>query len=93
MASFRPHTSLSGGGSKGRRKKQSVDPTHEWEQIELLCAWPEQKEYERVRPLVLFGEPVPDRAQRTGTSERTLYRRIATFRDEGMESFFASPKA
>src|SRR3712207_724679 len=93
MAAFRPHTSLSGGGSRGRRKRQSVDPTHEWEQIELLCAWPEQKEYERVRPLVLFGEPVPDRAQRTGTSERTLYHRIATFRNEGMESFFASPKA
>lgn len=77
----------------GRRKRQSVDPTHEWEQIELLCAWPEQKEYERVRPLVLFGEPVPERAQRTGTSERTLYRKVAAFRDEGMESFFASPKA
>src|SRR5215207_3940082 len=43
----------------GRRRKRRVDPTREWEQIELLCAWPEQREYERIRPLVLFGDPNP----------------------------------
>jgi two-component system, LytTR family, sensor kinase len=32
-----------------------VEPTDEWEQIELLCGWPEQREYEIVRPLVLFA--------------------------------------
>jgi putative transposase len=77
----------------GRRKRRRVEPTHEGEQIELLCAWDEQREYERIRPLVLFGEPVPARAVETGTSERTLYRRIAAFRDGGMESLFGSPKA
>ena len=59
----------------------------------LLLRWQEQKEYERIRPLVLFGEPVPDRALGTGTSERTLYRRSAAFRDEGMASLFSTPKA
>src|SRR5215217_7661883 len=93
MASFRPHTSLSGGGSMGRRKRRRVGPTHEWEQVELLCAWEEQREYERIRPLVLFGEPVPRRALETGTSERTLYRRISGFEREGMESLFGSPPA
>lgn len=77
----------------GRRERRRVDQTHEWEQIELLCEWDEQREYERIRPLVLFGEPVPDRALRTGTSESTLYHRIAAFREEGMESLFSSPKA
>jgi putative transposase len=77
----------------GRRKRRRVNPTHEWEQVELLCAWEEQREYERIRPLVLFGEPVPDRALQTGTSERTLYRRMAAFRGEGMENLFGSPKA
>ena len=77
----------------GRRRRRRVDPTHEWEQIELLCAWEEQIEYERIRPLVLFGEPVPERSVETGTPERTLSRRIAAFREEGMESLFGSPKA
>ncbi len=77
----------------GRRKRRRVDLTHEWEQIELLCAWEEQREYERIRPLVLFGEPVPDRTLQTGTPERTYYRRIAAFRDEGMRSLVSSPKA
>ena len=60
-----------------RRRRRRVDPTRGWEQIELLCAWDEQREYERIRPLVLFGEPVPDRAAETGASERTLHRRRA----------------
>jgi putative transposase len=77
----------------GRRRRKRVDPTREWEQIALLCAWDEQREYERIRPLVLFGDPVPDRAAETGASERTLYRRIAAFGEEGMASLFAAPKA
>ena len=77
----------------GRRKRRRVDATDEWEQIELLCVWDEQREYERIRPLVLFGEPVPERATETGTSERALYRRIASFREGGMESLLGSPKA
>ena len=61
----------------GRRRRRRVDPTDDWEQLELLCTWEEQREYERIRPQVLFGQPVPERATEIGTSERTLYRRIA----------------
>ncbi len=77
----------------GRRKRRRVDPTDDWEQLELLCVWDEQSEYERIRPLVLFGNPVPERSAQTGTSERTLYRKIAAFREEGMQSLFSTPKA
>ena len=77
----------------GRRRRRRVDPTDDWEQLELLCVWEEQREYERIRPLVLFGEPVPERARQTGTSERTLYRRIAGFEEGGMESLFGSEPA
>lgn len=77
----------------GRRKRRRVDPTHKWEQVELLCAWEEQRDYERIRPLVLFGEPVPERAVETGVSERVLYRRIAAFREDGMAGLFVTPKA
>ncbi len=76
-----------------RRRRKHVDPTDEWEQLELLCTWDEQIEYERIRPLVLFGEPVPERSVETGTSERTLYRRIAGFEEDGMRSLFGSPPA
>ncbi len=61
------------------RKRRRVERTEDWEQLELLCVHDERAEYERIRPLILFGEPVPDRAEQTGTSERTLYRRIAGF--------------
>ena len=78
----------------GRRRRR-VDPTDEfcWEQLELLCVSDEQREYERIRPQVLYGSPVPDRSAETGVSERALYRRIAAFREEGMRSLLSSPKA
>jgi hypothetical protein len=28
------------------RKRRPVDPTHEWEQLELPYAWDEQREFE-----------------------------------------------
>lgn len=50
------------GGTRRRR----VEPTDEWEQIEPLCAWPEQLAYEEIRPTVLFGSPVGERSEQTG---------------------------
>ena len=74
----------------GRRRRNRVEHADGWEQIELLCGWPEQRDYELIRPLVLFGDPVAVRAEDAATSERTLYRRISTFEAEGMESLFGS---
>ncbi len=72
------------GGTRRRR----VDPTDEWEQLALLCSWPEQLAYEEIRPMVLFRFPAAERAEETGSSERTLYRKAARFGEGGMESLF-----
>jgi hypothetical protein len=50
------------------RLRRRVEPTDEWEQIELLCGWPEQRDYELIRPLVLFGAPADGRSQEAGAS-------------------------
>ena len=72
-------------------RRRRVEPTDEWEQIELLCGWPEQRDYELIRPLVLFGAPADKRSQETGVSSgRTLRRRAARFDAEGMDSLFGS---
>ena len=77
-----------------RPRRRRVEPTDEWEQIELLCAWPEQRDYELIRPLVLFGGPAAERAAETGAySGRTLRRKAARFEAEGMESLFGSEAA
>ncbi len=56
-------------GSKGRR----VERTEDWEPMELLCVHDERVEYERIRPLIHFAEPVgADRVEQIGTSETTL---------------------
>jgi hypothetical protein len=79
-------------GENGHRGR--VEPTEDWEQIEHLCGWPEQRDYELIRPLVLFGSSAAGRALETGAaSERTLQRRVARFEAEGMESLFGSEHA
>src|SRR5215210_698755 len=76
------------------RLRRRVEPTHEWEQIELLCGWPEQRDYELIRPMVLFGAPADGRSQETGPSSgRTLRRRAARFEADGMESLFGAETA
>ncbi len=76
-----------------RRRRERSAPTEVWEQLLPLFEWPEQESYEEVRPLVLFGQSVAERAEQTGASSRTLYRRIDRFEQEGMESLFDSGRA
>jgi hypothetical protein len=62
--------------------------------VELLCLWPEQRDYELIRPLVLFGSPAAERARETGAaSERTLQRKTRCFEAEGLESLFGSERS
>jgi hypothetical protein len=76
------------------RRRRRVGPTDDWGQLELLCLWPEQRDYELIRPLVLFGSPAAERAGETGAaSERTLQCRARRFEAEGVESLFGSDRA
>src|SRR5437763_1414065 len=63
-------------------------PTDDWQQLQLLAPFSEQRVYELIRPVVLFGQSPAERAQQTGTPERTLYRQAARFDRDGMASLF-----
>jgi hypothetical protein len=39
-----------------RRRRERVEPTDEWELLLPLFWWPEQENYEEIRPLVLSSE-------------------------------------
>jgi len=58
----------------------------------LLAQFPEQRIYELLRPVVLFGLSPAERARQTGTPQRTLYRQADRFEREGMSSLFDQPK-
>ncbi len=75
------------------RKREGVEPTHEWQLLVPLFEWPEQERYEEIRPLVLFDASVAERAAEVGTSASTLYRRLDRFAEEGMEALFDVPTA
>jgi len=49
---------------------------------------PEQEAYGLLRPIVLFGPPIPARARETAVPERTLRRKVARFEAVGMRSLF-----
>ena len=71
---------------KSRRKLR--ERTHNWQQIQQYTLWPEQKAYELLRPVVLFGETAAERAKETGASERTLHHKADRFDQQGMASLF-----
>ena len=67
-----------------KRKRVAIAPTEDWVQLHLLCSWPEQKTYELIRPVVLFGLSPAERAQQTGVSHRSIYPKAASFEASGM---------
>lgn len=77
----------------GHGKRRRIEPTDDWKFLVPLFEWPEQQDYEELRPVTLFGASVVERAREIGTSERTLYRRIERFERDGMLSLFATDPA
>ncbi len=75
-----------------RQKRTPIPPTEEWGQLELLVGSTEQRVYELIRPVVLFGRPPAVRARETGAPQRTLYRQADAFDREGLASLFPPPK-
>jgi putative transposase len=62
--------------------------THDWQKIQQYTLWPEQRLYEKLRPVVLFNESAAERAKETDTAERTLQRKAELFEARGMASLF-----
>jgi len=73
-------------------QQQRIEPTDDWQQLDLLVRFPEQHTYELIRPVVLFGHSPAERARQTGMPQRTLYRQAARFEREGMTSLFGPAK-
>src|SRR5579862_4162178 len=76
-----------------KRKRQRHERTHEWQEIQQYTLWPEQAIYERLRPVILFGETAAERAKETGASERTLHDQAQRFEQEGMASLFPKERS
>jgi transposase InsO family protein len=77
----------------GKPKRQRQPPTEQWEQLELLFTSPQQRQYELIRPVVLFGQPAAERARETNHPQRTVSRHAKLFLEQGMASLFATPPA
>ena len=58
----------------GRGNRRRNEPTDDWELLLPLFSWPEQRNYEELRPVTLFGASMAKRARETGTPE--AYRRV-----------------
>jgi hypothetical protein len=69
-------------------RRRRVEHTEEWALIEPLLPWHEQREYELLRPIVVFGDTPAERAGQTGAAERTLYEKARRFDEEGVPSLF-----
>lgn len=73
----------------GKRRQPAT--VEQWEQLELLLNFPEQRTYELIRPIVLFGQTPAARAVETGVPAYTLRRKAKRFAAQGMASLFDTP--
>jgi hypothetical protein len=69
-------------------KREQVEPTEDWAELEVRLEWPEQVNYELIRPPLLSGVSVAERSRQTGASESRLRRGITGFKSHGMRSLF-----
>ncbi len=74
-------------------KRRRVEHTEEWGLIEPLLPWREQREYELLRPIVIFGDTSAERARQTGAAARTLHEKARRFDEEGVASLFPAARA
>src|SRR3954451_17373050 len=66
------------------RKRALLEPTDDWGQLQFQLDWLEQQRYELIRPVVVFGSAPVERAEQTGVSARTIYRRVDRFDQLGI---------
>ena len=57
-----------------KAKRERGERTDNYHLIQQWCRTPEQRLYEGIRPVVLFGQTTNERAEETGLSEHTLRR-------------------
>jgi putative transposase len=72
-------------------KRARSPATDVWDDLQLRLKWPEQYDYEVIRPVVLFGLPVADRAEQTGVGQRTIARHADRFEAEGFAALLHDP--
>ena len=73
-----------------RERRERIDNYH---LLQQWCRTPEQRLYEGIRPITLFGVPPAERAQEIGLAERSLGRAADAFDTHGIISLFRPTKA
>jgi putative transposase len=76
-----------------KAKRERRERTDNYHLLQQWCRTPEQRLYEGIRPVVLFGIPPAERAQETGLAERSLGRAADAFDTHGIISLFCPTKA
>jgi transposase InsO family protein len=75
-----------------KAKRVRRERTDNYHLIQQWCHTPEQRLYEGIRPVVLFGLTTEERAQETGLAESTLRRAADSFDRQGLLSLFRPTK-
>ncbi len=79
--------------SRYASQRQRCEPSERWEQRKVLFTASEHFIDEQIRPLVLFSMPLQERAREVGAAERTLYRHVQRFAQQGMRGLCTTDPA
>src|SRR5215472_11607209 len=84
---------LSWRASMPKARRERRERTDNYHLLQQWCRTPEQRLYEGIRPVVLFGLTTSERAEETGLDEHTLRRASDAFDRQGLLSLFRPTKA
>src|SRR3989449_3361136 len=82
-----------GAARMPKAKRERRERTDNYHLLQQWCRTPEQRLYEGIRPITLFGIPPAERTQETGLAESSLRRAADAFDTHGMISLFRPTKA
>jgi hypothetical protein len=71
-----------------KTKRERRERTDNYHLLQQWCRTPEQRLYEGIRPITLFGTPSAERAQETDLAKSSLRRAADAFDTHGMISLF-----
>jgi len=77
----------------GKAKRERHERTDNYALIHYQARFPEQRLYERIRPITLFGATAEERAQKIGVPVSTLRRADDAFDREGIVSLYRPTQA
>ncbi len=76
-----------------KARRQRVVPTEDWQRLQLLAQFAEQRPYEMMRAVVIFGQSPAKRTPETSIPQAGLYCQVDWFYRKACRAYSPLPRS